>query len=230
MVRGSVIAPIRRRKRSMKPTICFTAAVLAFAGSASATTVVINFDELAVNSTYAGNTYAGLGVTMTQVDSSPDALLNALLTINTVSTNFLTYGPNGATSGDVYAYASGGNDMLFSFSSQVSLVSLVLDDYTPETGDIVRLAALVYNSITNEYLVIDSTQDLDHPGNSGAPASITLTVAPGQYFVHALFQSTTEQEGFDNLTFHVIPLPTASLMGIAGLSGLALRRRRHAAC
>jgi hypothetical protein len=201
-------------------------AVLSVSGSALGATV-INFDELpgGNGAAFSGSTYAAQGVTMTQVNSAPDALLNAMLSISTVSNNFLIY-HQGAVSPDVYAFAEGTRDMLFSFSAPVSTVSLDLDTYSPEGGDIVRLAALVYDSGLNQYLVIASEQALDNPGNLGQPANITLTVAPGQSFVHALFQSTSEQEGFDNLSFVVVPLPTGVGLAGIGLFGVAMARRR----
>jgi hypothetical protein len=197
---------------------------LAITGSALAGPVVINFDELPANTPISGDHYlATKGVSMRQVTSTPDATIGAFLTLATVSTNVLIFTGNGAVSPSNYAYAEGTNDMFFSFTTAVSSLSLDIDTYQPEAGDVVRLAALVYNDTgpnAGSYEVIAVTSTMDNP-----ITTITLTVAPGQSFVNALFQSTTEQEGFDNLTFTLIPLPSGAALAGVGLLALAGRRR-----
>jgi len=195
---------------------------IAIASSALAGPVVINFDDLpAANATIPGNFYQAQGVIMSQVTSTPDATIGAFLTLATQSNDFLIYTGNGAVSNPNYAYASGTNDMFFSFTTPINSLSLDIDTYQPEGGDVVRLAALVFNSSDNTYEVIAVTSTIDNP-----VTTVTLTVAPGQSFVHALFQSTTEQEGFDNLTFNVIPLPSGAALAGIGLLAISGRRRK----
>lgn len=211
----------------MNAKVFAVSTIVGLSGAALAGPVVINFDDLpAVSASVAGNYYAAQGVTMSQVTSSPDATLGAFLSLVSVSPNFLIWSGTGNVSNPNYAYAAGQNDMFFSFSTAITSLSVDLDVY-PESPNVVRLAALVYNTTgpnAGLYEVIASVAAQDDPSTT-----VTLTVAPGQSFVHAIFQSTDEQEGFDNLTFSVVPLPSGAALAGFGLLGLGLASRRRKA-
>jgi hypothetical protein len=210
-------------------------ALLIAAGAASAAPITINFDystdhvggdgDGLVLGSNPGAFYAGMGVLFDQVNGGATATGGQNLgTLSPGSGDFLMYRGNGAVSEANYIYAGGTNDLLMTFTQAVTSISVDIDIYQPESADDVRLAALVRNGDGTYSVLAVSATVADNP-----VSTITLTVAPGQSFLYAIFQSTTEQEGFDNLTFQVIPLPSAALMGTAGLAGLGFFSRRRRA-
>lgn len=228
------------RSRTL-PVTAAALVALALAGSATAGTVLLDFNDLVAGNSYSGDRYLASGVSFRQVSATPDfptrnpgdVLGIAQLTFG--SGDIVAYnngvvhnGPNSPPS-TPYVYAPGTRDMLMSFTTAVTSASVDLDTYIPEGGDTVRLIAL--RLVAGQFVVVQSVEAIDDPGNPGRPFSITLNVNPGSSFQYLLFQSTTEQEGFDNLTYTVVPVPSTVLMGGAGLAGVAgifgARRRKH---
>ena len=63
--------------------------------------------------------------------------------------------------------------------------------------------------------------------NFAAPDNLLSVDLGGTPFSYALFQTTTESEGFDDLTFTPIPEPSALAMAMAALSAVAVVLRRR---
>ncbi len=87
----------------------------------------------------------------------------------------------------------------------------------------IRLIAVAPTGNPNEFQVI-----------AGAEASDNATTSPGNLlsltglppFSFAIFQTTTEQEGFDNLNFTTVPEPVSYALLALGLGALGMMRRR----
>jgi hypothetical protein len=105
----------------------------------------------------------------------------------------------------------------------VTSISLQTDDASEGmTGDVVRLLGLTQVGI-DQYLVTAIAEGSDNA--TSAPAN--LLSLPSVSITHAIFQTTTEQEGFDNLTFDLtVPEPATLGLLALGLLGIARTRRR----
>lgn len=211
--------------------------VLVLALNSEAHAVLINFDDQAVAGVQAaaGNLYSAQGITFSSGNMSPD--LNAAIAVGNIFTltgiqnEFVLINNANAVSNPNFAGARslGLQDTLMAFSSPISSLSLHSDD-TGESAQIIRLLSLLATGNPNEYQVLAFDEKFDNavaePGNL-----LSLNVPAG--FSYALFQVTTEQEGFDDVSFAfrqepgagVIPEPsTLSLLGL-GVIGL-LRRKK----
>src|SRR5262249_11220903 len=101
-----------------------------------------------------------------------------------------------------------------------------------EGPDIVRLLALAPTANPDQFVVLAIAEGLDNatmpPGNL---LSVTLGGVP---FSFALFQVTTEAEGFDDLTFQTVtgaavPEPGSLLLWLVGVGGFLLIGRKRQA-
>lgn len=167
---------------------------------ASARAVTVNFDTLPAGS-YAGNALAALGVTFT-TGTIPDSVnVGDVITLASPVSGFEVFNqPANAVSPPNFATALGvgTNDLLMSFSSPVTSVRVRTDHFSPESSDVVRLLALAPTGNPNEFQVLGIAQGSDNA--TSAPGD-TLAVSMATPFSFALFQTTTEAEGFDDLTF-----------------------------
>ncbi|MCX7799230.1 MAG: hypothetical protein N2109_02690 [Fimbriimonadales bacterium] len=193
------------------------ASALAAVSALGSSAVVIDFELLSVGSN-PGNVYAAQGVTFSygQVTSG----LNLGDTVVLPAMTGAIFGSKGslAWSPDTVGYAPGTNDLLMTFSSPVTFVSLITDRYVPESNDLVQLVALDDNF---NVVALMNAQD----GGTTLVAN-SMSVSSPVPFRYALFVSTTEQEGIDDLTFVPVPEPFTMALGAAGLA-VALRRRRR---
>ena len=203
---------------------------LGIASSVEAATIVVDFDNFPAsnNNFQAGNTYDGVGLHLSTLQSIPNDIDTPGETFSAVllSDTFWLLGNANAVSDPNFGVATngGGNDVLMAFSTPITSLSLQTDDAIEAGAEIVRLLALVPIG-GGMYQVLAVAQGLDNatslPGN--------LLAVSGGPFSYALFQTTTEQEGFDNITFTTTAVPepmTLTLLGF-GLSGLVARHRRR---
>lgn len=117
-----------------------------------------------------------------------------------------------------------GDELLFSFLTPVTSVSLSTDLALGELPDLVRLLMLEKVG-TNEFRIIDSVSGFDNATNI---ANNTLSLTSAQPFSYALFETTTEIEGIDNLTFTPVPEPSTWVMAAVGLALLGVNRIKRA--
>jgi hypothetical protein len=219
------------------------AIVLAVCSSsvAQAAPILITFDDQPVqaggfDNNYPGNTYDPF-VLFSTLNSIPDAVAtigDMFTAAGEVNTFRLITNAVNAVSDPNFAAATNGNgfDVLFFFPTPVSFLSLQTDA-TPNDpdggigiGDTVRLFALNFLG-AGQYEVIAADETLDNA--TSLPDSLLQVSLPGTGFSYALFQTTTEQEGFDDVYFTPVPEPaTIGLLtvGVGGLVSRQLRRRR----
>lgn len=186
--------------------------------SASSLAVVSNFDSLTAGAN-APNAIAGLTIVC---GNATDVVNVGDVTTYTMDFNgFNVYAdPNTAWSGDNVAFCPGTKDILMTFDVAVTSASVLSDRYANDGNDVIRLVALkALGNDQYEVLDIDNTTDgfTDGIGNF-----MSVAYAPG--FSHLMFITTTEQEGFDDLTYEAVPEP-ATLVVLAGLAALARRRK-----
>jgi hypothetical protein len=203
---------------------------LAVGVARASSATVITFDALAnvTNNLQAGSTFDAQGVhisTLTSVPATVDGIGDTFTATLLSDTFWLISNPggDGSVSPLNFAAATNGglNEVLFSFSTPITSLSLQTDSTFGESPEIVRLFALQLIG-PNLYQVIAVAEGLDNA--TAFPANF-LQVTGGA-FSFALFQTTTEQEGFDNLTFTPIPEPATLGLLCTGLAGLAGRRWR----
>lgn len=204
---------------------------------AGAGAAVTDFDDLALapnaNSLQASGRYQGQGVRIQTVDDTTDALsVGDDFFMGAIRDNFIVANratspslpnlafaneyPNGVSGGLV----NGSREMLFTCGSPVTKVALNTD-LTNEgaVGDVVRLLAL-QDLGGGMFRVVAVTSALD---NVTTLADSRVKVAFAGGFTHAIFETTTEREGLDNLTY--VPEPASMLLIGAGVVGLVSRRR-----
>ncbi len=200
----------------MKINRIFGLATAVVAASSSMATVQ-NFDSLS-SGVNASNALPGL--TLICGESTDVTTVGDTLTYSPNMNGFHVYSdPNTAWSGDNVAFCPGTNDLLIQFDVAVLNASVLSDRFPNDGSDTIRLAALkALGNDQYEVLDIYSTTDdfTDGVGNL-----MSVSVAGG--FEYLAFLTTTEQEGFDDLTYEAVPEPAT----LAILGGLALVARRR---
>jgi hypothetical protein len=205
--------------------LCALACLGLIGAPADAMAVVINFDVPAdPTGDKPGNTYQAQGVVFSTLNSIPDAVDNVgeTFTPSPFSSNFWFINNANAVSGCCFVAADDGGDrdLLMAFTTPVTSVQVATDDAGGEAPDVVRLLALrLLPGGDFEVLAVDSGFD----DATTSPANL-LSVSLGTPFSYVLFQTTSEQEGFDNLAFAPEP-GSLALLGIA-LAGFGFSRRK----
>ncbi len=215
---------IRTDHQILRVVSLFFACWLCNRAHARAQIVIVNFDSLTAG-VQAGNVLASSGVTFT-TGNIPDAVaVGNVITLAGPNPQFEVFAqpafavspPNFAT-----ALSVGLNDLLMSFTAPITSVSLRTDHFVPETPDIVRLLALASTGNPNEYRILAIAEGFDDAVS--APADTLSVTLGGTPFSFALFQTTTEGEGFDDLTFvqsaQIASIPALSGWGVVMLVGL----------
>jgi hypothetical protein len=201
------------------------------AGSVHATTV--NFDDLPTvsNNFQAGSTYDGLGIHISTLGSIPNTVDSVgdtfdITGLPSSDTFWLISNPGGAgsISNPNFAAATNGglNEVLFRFSTPITSLSLQTDNTPGEAADVVRLLALQQTGPTTFQVIAVASGSDDA---TTFPANFLQVTGTG--FSFAIFQTTTEQEGFDNVVFSPIPEPATLSLLFTGLAGFAYRNRRR---
>jgi PEP-CTERM motif-containing protein len=172
-----------------------------------------------------GGTYASSGVSFQTGAISGLVVGGGTITFAFESATFRMYEGSNAISGDQFIGADvggGARDLLMQFSTPVTSVSVVSDATVGEGPDIIRLIALqALGGGSYEVLAFASAFD-------DAPTGTFMSISLPSEFSYVLFEVTTEQEGFDDLTFTPVPEPTTLALLGAGLVALHARRRRSA--
>jgi hypothetical protein len=188
---------------------CLTLWLSALAAPAAAQ--LVHFDGVVAapgGTLFGGGTFAASGVVFRSVNIPNGVFVGQVITLSNVEPRLLVIGNSHAISAPNFAAASGvftggPNDVLMSFSSPVTSVSVVTDDTPAEGADIVRLIALAPASTPGKFVVTAIDSGLD---NGVFPflnfLSLDLQNKPASFVV---FQVTTEAEGFDNLRFEHQP-------------------------
>jgi len=215
---------VRARHRPWVAVLCVMINVL------PARATVINFDDVTADfngTEFPGNLYSARGVTFTR-GSIPDAVaVGDAITLSDPQAILPIAGNFNSISEPNFAAPAFGQtpELLMAFSTPVTSVRLTSDDASPELPDVIRLLALAPGAGANQYTVLALAQGRD---DAVAPPdnllSVDLVCAP---FSYALFQTPTESEGFDDLTFTPIPEPSALAMAMAALSAVAVVLRRR---
>lgn len=199
-------------------------------GARDTRATVLDFEEISgslFGTLYEQDTYLGQGVRISS-GSTPQTplLLNDVFTLGDPRTDFLVYRNTEAVSGLNTVGATGPvgsnpNDILLSFSTPVSFVSL-RTDHSVEPADIVQLVALVPTGNLFEFRV---TAVFSAADNALTAPFDTLSLSSVTGFSYVLFQQTTDLETFDDLTFTAVPEPASVGLLLAGALGICGRPR-----
>jgi PEP-CTERM motif len=202
-----------------------TAALFALVGAAQpASAVFIDFDNLAPGNQN-GNVLAASGVTFA-TGNIPNAIA-APFTFSNFDPNFSIFASSAVSLPNIAVALGGGlNDVLMSFSTPITAISVNSDSALGEAADVIRLIAVAPTGNPNEFQVIAVIEASDNATTS--PGNL-LSLAGLPPFSFAIFQTTTEQEGFDNLnfTFASVPEPGSYALLALGLVALGMMRRRR---
>jgi hypothetical protein len=167
----------------------------------NAEATVVNFDNLAAG-VQPGTVLADSGVVLSTGVIPDDIQVGDVITFaNPVGGFEVIDDPNFAPSPPNYIIPQGGlqQDVLISFTAPVTSVSVVSDHFVPEERDLIRLIVLGATETPNQFTVLRFVEAYD---DAVGPPDDTLAVnLDGAPFSYAVFQTTTELEGFDDLTF-----------------------------
>jgi hypothetical protein len=179
------------------------------------------------NNTQAGNTYAAQGLelsTLFDIPATVDTVGDTFGALLNSSTFWLLSNANSVSPPNFAVATDGGfGDVFMSFASPITSLSLLTDDTGGEAADVVRLLALKSLGGGN-YEVIAVAVGSDDATTS--PANLLEVNVPAG-FSFAVFQTTTEQEGFDDLTFTALPEPGIMALVSVGLATFLARRARR---
>lgn len=204
-----------------------TAAFFALAAvSPSASAVLIDFDSL-VAGTQNGNVLAATGVTFA-TGNIPNSLVGGPFLFSNADPRFSIFAGSAVSQPNIaVAFGGGMNDVLMSFSTPISAISVNSDAAPGEAPDVIRLIAVAPTGNPNEFQLIAVAEALDNaitaPGN-------LLSLSGLAPFSFAIFQTTTEQEGFDNLNFMPVPEPESYALLAMGLFTLGMARAARRVC
>jgi RHS repeat-associated protein len=166
----------------------------------------INFDDLpeGVNP---GNILIDKGIKFTTVAIPDDFTIGDTITVETLSSDFLVFSNEVSISSPNSFLANGGgsNDALISFEKPISSISLTSDDFQFDAKDIIRLIALSPTENPNKFTIVAFDEASDDAVT--APDNLLAINLGGSTFSHVIFQTTTEQEAFDDLTFTTTAVP-----------------------
>jgi hypothetical protein len=177
-------------------------------GMAHATT--INFDNTGPGYK-PGDLYVSEGIKFDTCQSPNAISLGSIITLTDCTDGFLILGNGDAVSPPNFATAKGLGtmDVLMTFSAPVNFVELFSDVNKTEGPDVIRLLALEPTGSPHQYKVVNYFQSLDN--KTGINGDNRLNVAtPQGGFSAALFQTLTEAEGFDNLSYTFAPCQPGS--------------------
>jgi hypothetical protein len=192
----------------------------------------INFDDVAPGN-LPGDTYEDHCV-LFSTGRIPDTIsVGAVVTLTSIVNQFeVANDPGAAISNPNLAFAIPNGDLLMTFTEPVTNVSITTDEYSPESGETVRLISLEPTGNPNEFTVIQFDEGLDNATTS--PDNL-LSLSSATPFSYVIFQTLNiggqvEREGFDNLTFtKAVPEPSSLVLLALTLGGWAVRRRVGAA-
>lgn len=178
----------------------------------------LDFDSLSSGAN-ASNAVPGVTITTGTITDSVSVGLNFSWIEN--FDGFHVYTDAGtAWSGANVAYAEGTQDILMSFDQAAFGLSLLSDRYPNDGNDVIRLIGLT--SMGGGIFQIEEIFETTDGFTDGVGNTLSLA---GTYS-HVIFQSTTEQEGFDSVSYQAVPEP--GTLAALGLGIAALRRRRKA--
>jgi uncharacterized repeat protein (TIGR01451 family) len=172
--------------------------------------LTFNFDDVSAGTFVgdpaaikSGNLFAQAGITFRTGDIPDSVIVGDVITLANPVDQFEIIGGPGqpAISLPNLAIARGGGakDLLMSFATPVTSVSLTSDNFAPEAPDVIRLLALEPTGLPDQFRVLAVAQGFD---DAVLPPDNLLSVnLGGASFSFALFQTTTEPEAFDDLTF-----------------------------
>ncbi|MEA5620583.1 DUF4114 domain-containing protein [Cronbergia sp. UHCC 0137] len=163
--------------------------------------VTINFDNLS-SGTQPSNALQDVGVLLYSVEASGTVAVSENITFENVENSFqlLDYSQFSSPPNGVISLLEPLGDVLIEFTNPVNEVSLVSDLTIGDPGgvDIVRLIALEKVG-ENEFEVLAIDEIFDDE-TTLPEATLSLNLG-NESFSYALFEVTTELEGFDDLSF-----------------------------
>jgi hypothetical protein len=174
-------------------------------GCVAAKATTINFDKLSAGHKQ-GNVYANEGIRFDTCQSPNAISLGSIITLTSCVDGFQILANSDAVSPPNFAAADplGTTDVLMSFTNPVNFVELYSDVNKTEGPDTIRLIALQATNVPHQYKVVNYYQSLDNKTGVNGDNRLNVAMPSGSFSV-ALFQTLTEPEGFDNLSFTPAP-------------------------